>query len=130
LRYRICLNGLRRSTNNLNQNSQSSDGHMEPGSSDYDAGILSARPRHAVTYMTYHDVTIYLPSLSKTSEAGGDSMIFLTTFRFMPYYLTYSSLPKNPNLKLNLFHYTPRRRLGERTCSSYSFSISALDGGE
>jgi hypothetical protein len=31
---------------------------------------------------------------------------------------------------LRLSHYTPGRRLGERTYSSYSFSISALDGGE
>jgi hypothetical protein len=29
-----------------------------------------------------------------------------------------------------LSHYTPRRRLGERRYSSYSFSTSALDGGE
>jgi hypothetical protein len=33
-------------------------------------------------------------------------------------------------LKLNLSHYTPRRRLGERTYSSYSFTTSALDEGE
>jgi hypothetical protein len=32
-------------------------------------------------------------------------------------------------LKLNLSH-TPRRHLGERRCRSYSFSTSALDGGE
>jgi hypothetical protein len=32
--------------------------------------------------------------------------------------------------KLKLSHYTPRRRLGERSYSSYSFSTSALDGGE
>jgi hypothetical protein len=32
-------------------------------------------------------------------------------------------------LKLKLFHYMPRRRLGERRYSSYSFSNSALDGG-
>jgi hypothetical protein len=32
--------------------------------------------------------------------------------------------------KLKLSHYTPRRRLGERRYSSYSFSTSALDGGE
>jgi hypothetical protein len=33
-------------------------------------------------------------------------------------------------LKLKLTHYTLRRRLGERRYSSYSFSTSALDGGE
>jgi hypothetical protein len=33
-------------------------------------------------------------------------------------------------LKLKLSHYTPRRRRGERRYSSYSFSNSALDGGE
>jgi hypothetical protein len=33
-------------------------------------------------------------------------------------------------LKLNPSHYTPRRRLGERRYSSYSFSTSTLDGGE
>jgi hypothetical protein len=33
-------------------------------------------------------------------------------------------------LKLKLSHYTRRRRLGERRYSSYSFSSSALDGGE
>jgi hypothetical protein len=33
-------------------------------------------------------------------------------------------------LKLTLSHYTPRTRLGERKYSSYSFSTSALDGGE
>jgi hypothetical protein len=32
--------------------------------------------------------------------------------------------------KLKLSHYTPRRRLGERRYSSYSFLTSALDGGE
>jgi hypothetical protein len=32
--------------------------------------------------------------------------------------------------KLKLSQYTPRRRLGERRYSSYSFSTSALDGGE
>jgi hypothetical protein len=32
-----------------------------------------------------------------------------------------------PKLKLNLSHYTPWRRWGERGYSSYSFSISALD---
>jgi hypothetical protein len=31
-------------------------------------------------------------------------------------------------LKLKQSHYTPRRRLGERRYSSYSFSTSALDG--
>jgi hypothetical protein len=31
-------------------------------------------------------------------------------------------------LKLKLFHYMPLRRLGERRYSSYSFSISAVDG--
>jgi hypothetical protein len=34
------------------------------------------------------------------------------------------------HLKVNLSHYTPRRRLGERRYSSYSFSTSALHGGE
>jgi hypothetical protein len=34
------------------------------------------------------------------------------------------------SLKMNLFHYTLRRRLGERSYSFYSFSTSALDGGE
>jgi hypothetical protein len=33
-------------------------------------------------------------------------------------------------IKLKLSHYTPRSRLGERRYSSYSFSTSALDGGE
>jgi hypothetical protein len=33
-------------------------------------------------------------------------------------------------LKLNLSHYTPGRGLGESWYSSYSFSISALDGCE
>jgi hypothetical protein len=33
-------------------------------------------------------------------------------------------------LKLKLSHYTPRRCLGESRYSSYSFSTSALDGGE
>jgi hypothetical protein len=33
-------------------------------------------------------------------------------------------------LKLNLFHYTPRRRMEERRYSSYSFPTSSLDGGE
>jgi hypothetical protein len=32
--------------------------------------------------------------------------------------------------KLKPFHYTPTRRLGERRYNSYSFSTSALDGGE
>jgi hypothetical protein len=32
--------------------------------------------------------------------------------------------------KLKLSHYTPRKPLGERMHSSYSFSTSALDGGE
>jgi hypothetical protein len=32
--------------------------------------------------------------------------------------------------KLKLSHYTPRRRLGEKRYSSYSFSTSVLDGGE
>jgi hypothetical protein len=32
--------------------------------------------------------------------------------------------------KLKLSHYTTRRRLGERSYSSYPFSTSALDGGE
>jgi hypothetical protein len=32
--------------------------------------------------------------------------------------------------KLKLSHYTPRRRLVERRYRSYSFSTSALDGGE
>jgi hypothetical protein len=32
--------------------------------------------------------------------------------------------------KLKLSHYTPRRRLGGEKYSSYSFSTSALDGGE
>jgi hypothetical protein len=36
----------------------------------------------------------------------------------------------HPVKKLKLSHYTPRRRLGERRYSSYSFSTSALDGGE
>jgi hypothetical protein len=31
-------------------------------------------------------------------------------------------------LKLNLSHYTPWRSLGERMYSSYSFSVSAVDG--
>jgi hypothetical protein len=34
------------------------------------------------------------------------------------------------NVKLQLSHYTPWRRLGERRYSSYSFSTSVLDGGE
>jgi hypothetical protein len=33
-------------------------------------------------------------------------------------------------LKLKLSYYTPRMRFGERRCCSYSFSTSALDGGE
>jgi hypothetical protein len=33
-------------------------------------------------------------------------------------------------LKLQLFHYTPLRRLGERRYSSYPLSTSTLDGGE
>jgi hypothetical protein len=33
-------------------------------------------------------------------------------------------------LLLKLFHYTPRRRLGKRMYSSYSFLTSALNGGE
>jgi hypothetical protein len=33
-------------------------------------------------------------------------------------------------LKLKLSHYTPRRRLWERGYSSYSFSTTALNGGE
>jgi hypothetical protein len=32
--------------------------------------------------------------------------------------------------KLKLSHCTPQRRLGERRYSFYSFSTSALDGGE
>jgi hypothetical protein len=32
--------------------------------------------------------------------------------------------------KLKLSHYTPWRRLGERRYNSYSFSTSAVDGGE
>jgi hypothetical protein len=32
--------------------------------------------------------------------------------------------------KVCMSHYTPRRHLGERMYSSYSFSTSALDGGE
>jgi hypothetical protein len=39
-------------------------------------------------------------------------------------------VPTTKFLKVKPFHYTPRRRLGERTYSSYSFSTSALDGGE
>jgi hypothetical protein len=33
-------------------------------------------------------------------------------------------------LKVKQSRYTPWRRLGERRCSSYSFSTAALDGGE
>jgi hypothetical protein len=39
-------------------------------------------------------------------------------------------VPIDSNKKLKLSHYTPRRRLRERRYSSYSFSTSALDGGE
>jgi hypothetical protein len=38
------------------------------------------------------------------------------------------TINRTKNLKLS--HYTPRRRLGERRYNSYSFSTSALDGGE
>jgi hypothetical protein len=34
------------------------------------------------------------------------------------------------NIKRKLSHYTSRRRMGERWCNSYSFSTSALYGGE
>jgi hypothetical protein len=34
------------------------------------------------------------------------------------------------DIKLKQSRYTPRRRLGERRCSSCSFWTSALDGGE
>jgi hypothetical protein len=33
-------------------------------------------------------------------------------------------------VKVKQSHYTPRRRLGQKRYSSYSFSISLLDGGE
>jgi hypothetical protein len=47
-------------------------------------------------------------------------------------YLTTLSVVQNI-VQLKLYHYTPRRRLGGeevRRYSSYSFSTSALDGGE
>jgi hypothetical protein len=42
----------------------------------------------------------------------------------------FTSCTAHYQLKLKLSHYTPWRRLGERRYSSYSFSTSALDGGE
>jgi hypothetical protein len=42
----------------------------------------------------------------------------------------YYNFYNKSNKKLKLSHYTPRRRLEERKYSFYSFSTSALDGGE
>jgi hypothetical protein len=50
------------------------------------------------------------------------------TIYFISYLLCSSK--NNVSEKKKLSHYTPRRRLGERRHSSYSFSTSALDGGE
>jgi hypothetical protein len=46
------------------------------------------------------------------------------------YQILSNSSSFNYNLKLKLFYYTLRKRLGERMHSFYSFATSALDGGE
>jgi hypothetical protein len=49
---------------------------------------------------------------------------FLTSYGL----ISFSSTLHSEKVKLS--HYTPRRRLGNRSYSSYSFTTSALDGGE
>jgi hypothetical protein len=53
---------------------------------------------------------------------GRFSEVFVPTYK--------STVRQNPELQLKMSLYTPRRRLGERRYSSYSFSTSAVEGGE
>jgi hypothetical protein len=46
------------------------------------------------------------------------------------HYIDWATPPPKTNCKVKQSRYTPWRRLGERRYSSYSFTTSALDGGE
>jgi hypothetical protein len=44
----ICLQGLRKTTRNLNQDSRSPQRDLNPGPLEYEAGVLISRPRSSV----------------------------------------------------------------------------------
>jgi hypothetical protein len=61
---------------------------------------------------------------------GAFSVYSWTTFRSIRQLTTRHNVVCYSPFKLKLSHYTPRRRLGRKTNRSYTYSTSALDGGE
>jgi hypothetical protein len=47
----ICLEGLRKTTKNLSQDSRSPGRDLNPGPPEYEAGVLTTRPRRLVVHM-------------------------------------------------------------------------------
>jgi hypothetical protein len=45
----ICLEGLRKTTKNLSQDSQSLGQDLNPGPPKYNAGVLTTQPRHSTS---------------------------------------------------------------------------------
>jgi hypothetical protein len=46
----LCLEVLSKNTRNLSQDSQSLGRELDPGPPEYNAGVLTTRPRHSVKY--------------------------------------------------------------------------------
>jgi hypothetical protein len=48
----ICLEGLGKTTKNLNHESRSPGRHSNPGPPEYEAGVLTSQPRRSVAILT------------------------------------------------------------------------------
>jgi hypothetical protein len=95
------------------------------------------REKHKYT-INYVLIRAAIPNISRSTDSCKHQWDFRKWIQSAPHYttahtvasVTMSKLYKWLFKKLKLSHYTPRRRLGERRYSSYSFSTSALNGGE
>jgi hypothetical protein len=81
---------------------------------------LASKRRHRIP--NYAKKSFRTPTDTKGQSDGRRREVLWT--------LLYSSATKHNQSKLKLSHYTPQRCWVERRYSSYSFSTSALDGGE
>jgi hypothetical protein len=79
-------------------------------------------------YTALHCSTVYYTTLHCTILHC--TILYYTTLYYTTLHYTTLHYTMLCCTKLKLSHYTPRRRLGERKYSPYSFSTSTLDGNE
>jgi hypothetical protein len=76
LRYypRMCLEGLRKTTKHLSQDSRSPGRDLNPGPPEYEAGVLTTRSRHSVCGLVDIDFTLMMEAES-SSETSASSYL-------------------------------------------------------